>query len=157
MEIKELRTVKGLGTAILVLSIIALIFSVILCLMAESIAKLYVDAATGTSTLNSFGITSDAVIATSADDAVTVYKTGLVFAGVWGIVCAAFALVCGVIARKVVDEPTTIGKARNWGIVCIVISVLGQSLITLILSIILVVKACSAKKKLAASAEYGTY
>ncbi len=148
MEIKELRTVKGLGTAILVFSVIGLVLAAILCLMADSVAKIYVDAGTGTSTLNSFGITSDAVITTSTDDAVTVYKTMILVGGIWGIVCAALSLVSGVVARGVVDEPGKIGKARNWGIVSIVFSLLGQSLITLILSIILVIKACSAKKKL---------
>ena len=156
MQIKELKTVKGLGTAILVLSIISIVLCVLLCLAAEPLAKMAVAsggrASVQAEDLSALGITGDVVVNSSlAQPYVSTCKLVIWVCAIWSLICSIFTMVAGLKARKVVENPHAVGSARNWGIVSIVFSVLSSDWIVLILSIILVVKASTAKRKLAES------
>ncbi len=116
----NLKTVRGLGIALLVLNILAIIASLIMLLA------------------------SCAGVASGEDDTI-VAGLSVGFVGTWCLIISVLQLVAAVIAMSVKEKPENINKAFGWGIFGIVASVLCTDIVNLILFIILVVKASAVR------------
>lgn len=155
MEIPGLKTVRGLGTAIVVLAILGIVVSAICILASDFFAQNIMQSSQSDyeSALSAVGLTvQDVGSLPEVEDQLESSKLSIIASCVFSIIFSVFVLVAGLKARKVTVTPdfATVKTARNWGIAAIVFSVLGSDLITLILSIILVVMANKAKNYLAA-------
>lgn len=156
MEISGLKTIKGLGTAIVVLAIIGIVISAGCIIASDFVAEAMVQQSLSDyeGALASVGLTmQDIESLPSVQDQIEANKLYIIATCVWNIVFSVLLLVAGTKARKVVASPAfeTIKSARNWGIAAIVFSVLGASIVCFILSIIIVVKANGAKKQVEAA------
>lgn len=122
---QNLRTVRGLSIALLILTIIGIVGSI---------------STMGISLLG-VGLSFD------PSSALASLVSGAT--GTWILITLIFQLVAAVVGMGVVNDPQRVYKAFGWGIAGIVLSVLGGlNLINLILFIILVVKASAAKNLL---------
>ena len=116
----NLKTVRGLGIALLVLNILAIV--VWIGLLLASCAGV-----------------------ASGDDETIVAGLSVGFVGTWCLIISVLQLVASIIAMGVVKKPENINKAFGWGIFGIVASVLCTDIVNLILFIILVVKASAVR------------
>ncbi|MDO4854472.1 MAG: hypothetical protein Q4A43_03560 [Coriobacteriia bacterium] len=154
MEISGLKTVRGLGTAIVVLAILGIVVSAICILASDFLAQNIMQSSQSDyeSALSAVGLTvQDVGSLPEVEDQLESNKLSIITSCVVSIIFGVLLLIAGLKARKVTVTPdfATVKTARNWGIAAIVFSVLGSDLITLILSIILVVMANRAKGQLA--------
>lgn len=155
MEIPGLKTVRGLGTAIVVLAILGIVVSAICIFASDFLAQNIMQSSQSDyeSALSAVGLTvQDVGSLPEVEGQLEDNKLSIIASSVFSIIFSVLVLIAGLKARKVTVTPdfATVKTARNWGIAAIVFSVLGSDLITLILSIILVVMANKAKNYLAA-------
>ena len=116
----NLKTVRGLGIALLVLNILV----IIACL---------------------FMLLASCAGVASGEDKTILAGLSVGAVGIWCLIIAVLELVAAVIAMSVKEKPENINKAFGWGIFGIVASVLCTDIVNLILFIILVVKASAVR------------
>lgn len=151
MENQNLKTVRSLSIATLVLSIIWIVATLIICFVVCA----GIDATANQTimdSLNESGVDIeyyyDQVLQDpSVQASITTGKTVVWTTGIFIIICTIFQIIASAIGMGVTKNPKKIGKAFGWGIAGIVFAAFSNT-INLILFIILVVKASGAKKQI---------
>lgn len=163
MQSNSARTLRGVSIAIMVISIIALVISVLMGFLFGGLGAVSTDpelASSMTMSVEADDATMQSLeeLGLSAEDAPMLLSVFLGFgAGVFAIaaIFCVLSLVAGIMGKKAAVDPAKAGTAMVWMVVSAVVSLLCGDLIILVLSIVGAVYANKVKQETANFIPYG--